>query len=239
MLDILSKELTAKEIKHLMLTGSTKTNERLALTEQFNSDDTPVFLISLKAGGTGLNLTGADIVIHYDPWWNMSAQNQATDRAHRLGQEKTVQVFLKAGGTGLNLTGADIVIHYDPWWNMSAQNQATDRAHRLGQEKTVQVFKLFVKNTIEEKIERLQQRKRDLTEAIVQEGETFITQLSSEELTALFETDFVKNTIEEKIERLQQRKRDLTEAIVQEGETFITQLSSEELTALFETDDDF
>ena len=142
MLDILSKELTAKEIKHLMLTGSTKTNERLALTEQFNSDDTPVFLISLKAGGTGLNLTGADIVIHYDPWWNMSAQNQATDRAHRLGQEKTVQVF-----------------------------------------------KLFVKNTIEEKIEHLQQRKRDLTEAIVQEGETFITQLSSEELTALFETD--------------------------------------------------
>ena len=142
MLDILSKELTAKEIKHLMLTGSTKTNERLALTEQFNSDDTPVFLISLKAGGTGLNLTGADVVIHYDPWWNMSAQNQATDRAHRLGQEKTVQVF-----------------------------------------------KLFVKNTIEEKIERLQQRKRDLTEAIVQEGETFITQLSSEELTALFETD--------------------------------------------------
>ena len=72
---------------------------------------------------------------------------------------------------------------------MSVQNQATDRAHRLGQEKTVQVFKLFVKNTIEEKIERLQQRKRDLTEAIVQEGETFINQLSSEELTALFESD--------------------------------------------------
>ena len=72
---------------------------------------------------------------------------------------------------------------------MSVQNQATDRAHRLGQEKTVQVFKLFVKNTIEEKIERLQQRKRDLTEAIVQEGETIINQLSSEELTALFESD--------------------------------------------------
>ena len=98
-------------------------------------------------------------------------------------------ISLKAGVTGLNLTAASNVIHYDPWWNVSAQNQATDRAHRLGQEKTVQVFKLFVKNTIEEKIERLQQRKRDLTEAIVQEGETFITQLSSEELTALFETD--------------------------------------------------
>nr|MDE5978143.1 DEAD/DEAH box helicase [Turicibacter sp.] len=142
MLDILSQQFKEKSIEHLMLTGATKTNERLALTEQFNSDDTPVFLISLKAGGTGLNLTGADVVIHYDPWWNMSAQNQATDRAHRLGQEKTVQVF-----------------------------------------------KLFVKNTIEEKIEQLQQRKRDLTEAIVQEGETFITQLSTEELTALFESD--------------------------------------------------
>ena len=73
---------------------------------------------------------------------------------------------------------------------MSAQNQATDRAHRLGQEKKVQVFKLFVKDTIEEKIEQLQKRKRDLTEAIVQEGETFINQLSNEELVQLFEDDY-------------------------------------------------
>ena len=60
---------------------------------QFNEDSTPVFLISLKAGGTGLNLTGADVVIHYDPWWNLAVQNQATDRAHRLGQEKVVSVY--------------------------------------------------------------------------------------------------------------------------------------------------
>ena len=59
----------------------------------FQTDDTPVFLISLKAGGTGLNLTAADVVIHYDPWWNVAAQNQATDRAHRIGQEKQVSVF--------------------------------------------------------------------------------------------------------------------------------------------------
>ncbi|MTL68308.1 hypothetical protein GMA83_13505, partial [Turicibacter sanguinis] len=82
---------------------------------------------------------------------------------------------------------ADVVIHYDPWWNMSAQNQATDRAHRLGQDKTVQVFKLMVKNTIEERIQVLQEQKRDLTEAIVKEGETFISKLSTEELSALFE----------------------------------------------------
>ena len=60
--------------------------------ESFNRDKTPVFLISLKAGGTGLNLTGAEIVIHYDPWWNLSAENQATDRAYRIGQTRNVQV---------------------------------------------------------------------------------------------------------------------------------------------------
>lgn len=65
----------------------------MALVEQFNSGDIPVFLISLKAGGTGLNLTGADVVIHYDPWWNTAARNQATDRAYRIGQTKGVQVF--------------------------------------------------------------------------------------------------------------------------------------------------
>ena len=63
------------------------------MVDSFNRDGTQVFLISLKAGGTGLNLTGADIVIHYDPWWNVAAQNQATDRAHRIGQEKQVTVF--------------------------------------------------------------------------------------------------------------------------------------------------
>ena len=60
--------------------------------ESFNKDDVPVFLVSLKAGGTGLNLTGANIVIHYDPWWNTAVQNQATDRAHRIGQKKVVTV---------------------------------------------------------------------------------------------------------------------------------------------------
>ena len=61
--------------------------------DAFNQDNVPVFLISLKAGGTGLNLTGADVVIHYDPWWNLAVQNQATDRAHRIGQRNTVTVY--------------------------------------------------------------------------------------------------------------------------------------------------
>ena len=87
-------------IPHYILTGSTPKEERLQLVHDFNVGDTPVFLISLKAGGTGLNLVGADVVIHYDPWWNLAAQNQATDRAHRIGQTRQVTVFkLIAAGT--------------------------------------------------------------------------------------------------------------------------------------------
>ena len=65
----------------------------MQLVESFATNDVPVFCISLKAGGTGLNLTAADIVIHYDPWWNVAAQNQATDRAHRIGQTQDVNVY--------------------------------------------------------------------------------------------------------------------------------------------------
>ena len=63
------------------------------MADVFNADDTPAFLISLKAGGTGLNLTGASVVVHADPWWNAAAQEQATDRAHRIGQERAVSVY--------------------------------------------------------------------------------------------------------------------------------------------------
>ncbi len=93
MLSIISKRLTEQGIEHLILTGSTSKEERIELVNRFQTEAIPVFLISLKAGGTGLNLTAADFVIHYDPWWNMAAQNQATDRAHRLGQEKAVTVY--------------------------------------------------------------------------------------------------------------------------------------------------
>jgi superfamily II DNA or RNA helicase len=93
MMAIIEAELRKRDIRYYHLDGSTPKTERMALVNNFNSGDTPIFLISLKAGGTGLNLTGADIVIHYDPWWNISAQNQATDRAHRIGQTNSVQVF--------------------------------------------------------------------------------------------------------------------------------------------------
>ncbi len=92
-LDLIAEELRKHSISYVMLTGSTEKLKRKQLVDQFQSDDTTVFLISLKAGGTGLNLTAAQAVIHYDPWWNLSAQNQATDRAYRIGQENNVQVF--------------------------------------------------------------------------------------------------------------------------------------------------
>lgn len=139
MLDIISRHLRLDGIEHFMLTGSTKAEERIEMVSDFNNSDIPVFLISLKAGGTGLNLTGADVVIHYDPWWNLSSQNQATDRAYRIGQKKNVQVF-----------------------------------------------QMITKNSIEERIKELQDRKIGLTESVLQEGEAFISQMSEEEITALF-----------------------------------------------------
>lgn len=140
MLDLLAKELKAQQIEYFMLTGSTKAEERMSMVNLFNASDVPVFLISLKAGGTGLNLTGADVVIHYDPWWNLSTQNQATDRAYRIGQKNNVQVF-----------------------------------------------QLITKHSIEEKIKELQDKKMGLTESVLQEGETFITKMTEEEIKGLFE----------------------------------------------------
>lgn len=93
MLEILEEKLKAEEIPYFKIYGDTQKKKRLDMVNEFNSGDVPLFLISLKAGGTGLNLTGADVVIHFDPWWNLAAQNQATDRAHRIGQTKTVTVF--------------------------------------------------------------------------------------------------------------------------------------------------
>ena len=92
MLDIIKAWLDKSGIKYEYLTGKTK--DRQGAVERFNTDPTiPIFLISLKAGGTGLNLTGADYVIHYDPWWNPAVEDQATDRAYRIGQTKKVFVY--------------------------------------------------------------------------------------------------------------------------------------------------
>ena len=141
MFDIITKELDKRGIEYSILTGKTKADTRIELVDEFNKDQNiKVFLISLKAGGTGLNLTGADIVIHYDPWWNLSAQNQATDRAYRIGQKNNVQVF-----------------------------------------------KLITSGSIEEKIQKLQERKMELSDSIIQTGETFINKLSREDIMELFE----------------------------------------------------
>jgi len=100
MLQIIRKRLAREGVKTLYLDGSTKPEARQMLCDRFNGGEGQVFLISLKAGGTGLNLTGADLVIHYDPWWNPAVEDQATDRAHRIGQTKDVDVLkLIAQGT--------------------------------------------------------------------------------------------------------------------------------------------
>lgn len=140
LLNIIAERMLNENISYYMLTGETGKSKRQEMVNAFNQDDTQVFLISLKAGGTGLNLTGAEVVIHFDPWWNLSAQNQATDRAHRYGQEKNVQVF-----------------------------------------------KLIVRNSIEEKILNLQEKKKDLSDAIINENEGIITKMSKEDILELFQ----------------------------------------------------
>jgi SNF2 family DNA or RNA helicase len=98
MLALIGEALQARSVPYLLLTGATR--ERQRVVDAFEAGEADVFLISLKAGGTGLNLTSADTVVHYDPWWNPASQAQATDRAYRIGQKRPVFVHnLFAAGT--------------------------------------------------------------------------------------------------------------------------------------------
>jgi len=139
MLDILAKEMKAKKIEFNYLSG--KTHNRKELVDDFNiNPDKKVFLISLKAGGTGLNLVSADNVIIFDPWWNPSVENQAIDRAHRIGQKNSVNVY-----------------------------------------------KLVTKGTIEEKILKLQEKKKFLFDNLVDESNDLFKKLTWDEVRELFD----------------------------------------------------
>ncbi len=137
MLELIEEELETRDIPYALLTGDTK--DRQAQVAAFQQGAVPIFLISLKAGGVGLNLTAADTVIHYDPWWNPAAENQATDRAWRIGQDKPVFVY-----------------------------------------------KLIAKGTLEEKIQILQQKKAELAQSILAEGESQKMALTQEDLQQIF-----------------------------------------------------
>ena len=125
-------------------------------------------------------------------FFKLTGQTKVSDRiklVDEFNENNDIKVFLislKAGGTGLNLVGADMVIHYDPWWNISAENQATDRTYRIGQKRNVQVYKLITKNSIEEKIYELQQRKAKLVDNMLSTNETFLSRLSKDEIMDLF-----------------------------------------------------
>ena len=106
--------------------------------------------------------------------------------AFQNGEVPVFLISLKAGGTGLNLTAADPVIHYAPWWNPAVENQATGRAHRIGQQKTVFVYKLLTVGTVEEVIQEMQQKKRQLVEGLLTEQVNEKLSLSPEDLQQLF-----------------------------------------------------
>ncbi len=138
-LDTIAEKCNEKGLGYLMFTGATNKLKRKAYVDKFQAGEVDVFLISLKAGGTGLNLTRAGVVLHIDPWWNISAQNQATDRAHRIGQKRSVQVI-----------------------------------------------NLIAKDTIEEKIQKMQAKKKELSDTFVENSEGSFAKLNEEELMALF-----------------------------------------------------
>ena len=144
-LDIVNKEFTNNNISTYVIDGSVSSKKRMELVNKFNEDNTNVFLITLKAGGTGLNLTSADVVIHLDLWWNPQVENQATDRAHRIGQKNTVEVI-----------------------------------------------KLICKGTIEERILELQNKKKILSDKLI-EGEdrdqNIISQLTEKDIKKLLSID--------------------------------------------------
>ena len=140
MLEVISKGLDDRKINYFYIDGSTSPEKRLELCNRFNEGENSVFLISLKAGGTGLNLTGADTVIHYDPWWNPAVTDQASDRAYRIGQKRNVHVI-----------------------------------------------RLVSAGTIEEKIIKLQESKRELAEDIININNASLSSLSGDELISLFE----------------------------------------------------
>ncbi len=110
------------------------------------------------------------------------------ERVDRFQEDPTIPAFLislKAGGSGLNLTAADTVIHFDPWWNPAVEAQATDRAHRIGQTRVVTAYKLITRNTVEEKILKLQEKKRAAIDAAIDSEEPLMNGLTTEELEEL------------------------------------------------------
>ncbi|MBP1757422.1 MAG: helicase associated domain protein [Firmicutes bacterium] len=141
MLMIIRERLAVLGHTCFLIDGQVPADERLAQVDRFNGGEGQIFLISLRAGGTGLNLTGADTVIHYDPWWNPAVEDQATDRAYRIGQENIVQVF-----------------------------------------------KLYARDTLEEKIQAIQEQKQTLIEAVIKPGQNLLSQMTVDEVRSLFDT---------------------------------------------------
>ena len=116
-----------------------------------------------------------------------SKERMEISKKFNAGQRQVVLISLKAGGTGLNLVGADVVIHYDPWWNVAVENQASDRAYRIGQKKSVQVIKLVTEGTIEEKIIKIQESKKQLSENLLEskDNDKVLFEMSDKELMDL------------------------------------------------------
>ena len=168
--------------------GSAKLETCLELVSQARDAGHRVLVFSQFA--SMLDLIGQRLSAAHVTWFQLTGRTskEARERLVRRFQAGEADVFLvslKAGGVGLNLTAADVVIHYDPWWNVAAQDQATDRAYRIGQRRDVSVMRLVVEGTVEEKIVRMQEAKRDLAASVLDGEEVRSLLLTRDDLLAL------------------------------------------------------
>lgn len=169
------------ELLNELLESYIETDNRVLLFSQFTSS-----LALIKEMLKDLNID----YFYLDGSTPMIERGEMVNRFNE-GKGKVFLISLRAGGTGLNLTGADTVIHFDPWWNPAVEEQATDRAYRIGQKNKVQVIKLITKGTIEEKIFALQEKKKEMINAVIQPGETMLSKITSEELMEILDSIFV------------------------------------------------
>lgn len=155
-----------------VIQNAEESNQRILLFSQFPSMLRIIHQKLIKAGKSAYYLDGQ----------TPSKKRVELVESFNHGEENIFLISLKAGGTGLNLTGADTVILYDLWWNPAIEEQAIGRAHRIGQKKVVQVIRLIAQGTIEEKINKLQQQKKEMIDQIIQPGETSLSSMSEEDI---------------------------------------------------------
>jgi non-specific serine/threonine protein kinase len=180
---LVSKEVTAP------IEDSGKVQELFPLLEEIIEEGHRILLFSQFVEMLKIIETGIQANKWQSVYLDGSTKNRQAviDEFQENEENKIFLLSLKAGGVGINLTAADYVIHFDPWWNPAVENQATDRAHRIGQVKPVFVYRMITRDTIEEKIHNMQQKKKELADSVITDETSWLKRLSLSDIENLFD----------------------------------------------------